>query len=111
MSVGNSLQEWGEERFTRKVLNFPGRAVVMFGDPRWSSPCHQTRRHLARLAPQYPEVLIGVVNVSDHWDLAYRYGAMALPTVVVFEAGREVHRVIGVRAEAVWRELLSGEER
>lgn len=81
----------------------------MFGDPRWSGPCHFTRLALERLAPQMPGVLFGVVNVSDSPVLCDRFRADAMPTVIVFERGAEVRRVIGWRRDEEWRSLLVGD--
>ena len=102
-------REWGEDHFVIEVLNFPGRAVVMFGDPRWSGPCRQTHQLLRRLAPGFPAVRVGLVNMSDSPLLCARFDARAMPTVVVFEAGQEARRVVGCHQEEEWRVLLGGE--
>lgn len=108
MDQESLLKEWSEADFDREVLSFAGRAVVMFGDPRWSSPCHHTRCVLERLASQVPGVLVGIVNISDSTELYLRFRTDAMPTVIVFENGIEVRRVSGWRQDEEWRDLLSG---
>jgi thioredoxin-like negative regulator of GroEL len=110
MSQEQPLREWGEADFDREVLASGSRAVVMFGDPRWSSPCHMTRRALLRLVPQMPGLLFGVVNMADSPRLCQRFRAYAMPTVIVFEKGVEVRRVVGWRREEEWPGLLAAED-
>lgn len=107
MDQERPFKEWGEADFGREVLGFGGRAVVMFGDSRWSSPCRMTRLALSRLAAESPGVLFGEVNMTDSPDLCRRFRAEAMPTVVVFENGVEVRRVIGWRRDEEWPGLLA----
>jgi hypothetical protein len=105
---GGLFREWNEETFGRELLNFPGRAVVLFGEPSWSSPCHLTRRALSRLASEFPDALVGLVTASAP-GLWQRLRVTVTPTVIVFEAGREVRRVVGLHPDEFWREVLGGQ--
>jgi hypothetical protein len=90
------LPEWSEADFDRAVLNFPGRAVVLFG------VCFRTRLALERLSPAFPGVLVGVVTSSR---LCQRFGAVGV-AVVIFDAGRAVKRLIGPQTDMGLRGLL-----
>jgi thioredoxin len=100
-----------ERGFDHLVLGAQIPVLVDFWAP-WCAPCQRVAPLVARLADQYAGELRAVaVNVEDHPGVARRAGIQGLPTLVLFERGREVRRFVGVRstgelAEAV-AELLA----
>jgi len=40
-------------------------------------------------------VAVTKVNVDENNDLAFEYGVMSIPTVIVFNGGREFKRFVG----------------
>ena len=84
----------------RKAACFPAHAVVVDFYATWCGPCQlmggQILPAVAKLleADDVP-VLVTKVDTERYPQTASRYGVSALPTIVVFKGGREVHRVEG----------------
>ena len=59
------------------------------------------------LAEEYPEYVIGKVNVDEEGELAKEFGVMSIPTLVVLKGGEVANRIVGSRNEAQILELLN----
>ena len=62
----------------------------------WCGPCRMLGPVIEQLDNQYPDVVVGKVNVDDEQELAMRYGVMSIPTVIFFKDGKEIDRKVGV---------------
>ena len=72
----------------------------------WCPPCHALTPILHEIAAEHAGALrIAKVDVDAHPDLSLRFGAMSIPTLLLFVDGRPVHRMIGARGK---RHLLAG---
>ena len=61
------------------------------------------------IAEEYADTLkVGKVNVDEQAALAQRYRVSSIPTLIVFEHGREVRRTVGVQGKEALEELLFG---
>ena len=49
------------------------------------------------LAEEHPEILVGKVNVDEEAELAIKYGVRSIPTLLFFEKGQLVNRMVGVQ--------------
>jgi thioredoxin-like negative regulator of GroEL len=88
--------EWvsGGESFARELAASVGRVVVLFGDPQHHALSQLTLWGLERAALGSPGTRVAVVG-GDSSRLWARFGVSASPTVVVFEGGRVVRRLVG----------------
>lgn len=59
----------------------------------WCGPCKMMSRELE----QIDSVDIIKIDVDLFQELARTYGVMSIPTLILFEDGKEVRRVIGFR--------------
>jgi len=70
----------------------------------WCYPCKLIEPIVIRLAKRFAgRVIFARVNVDENPDIAYRYEIMGIPTLIFFEDGREVDRLIGAMSEPVLR--------
>ena len=89
-----------EESFGREVLSSDLPVVVDFF-AHWCGPCQWMEPVLEELAEERAgELKVVKVNVDKQPELAARYGAMRLPTVLRFEGGEVVARSVGGRRKA-----------
>jgi len=83
--------------FDRAVLQAEVPVLVDFWAP-WCGPCRMVGPIVEQLAKQYGDQLRTVkVNVDDSPSVARRYGIQSIPTLALFQGGKEVQRLIGVR--------------
>jgi thioredoxin 2 len=74
--------------------------VVDFWAP-WCGPCRTVAPEIARVAASHRgEWLVVKVNTEALPDLAGRFGIQSIPTMAVFDGGRERTRTMGARPAA-----------
>jgi len=62
----------------------------------WCGPCKMVEPIVEELARRFSgRVAVTKVNVDENNDLAFEYGVMSIPTVIVFNGGREFKRFVG----------------
>ena len=72
----------------------------------WCGPCRMLGPGIEQLDNQYPDVVVGKVNVDDEQELAMRYGVMSIPTVIFFKDGKEIDRKVGVMPPEAFVQVL-----
>ena len=72
----------------------------------WCGPCRMLGPVIEQLDNQYPDVVVGKVNVDDEQELAMRYGVMSIPTVIFFKDGKEIDRKVGVMLPEAFAQVL-----
>ncbi|PKP08124.1 MAG: thioredoxin [Bacteroidetes bacterium HGW-Bacteroidetes-4] len=64
----------------------------------WCAPCKMMAPVLNEIAEeQNGRLTVGKVNVEQYQQLASKYKIKNLPTLVLFQKGKEVHRIIGFK--------------
>ena len=91
-----------EADFEREVLRADHPVMVDFWAP-WCAPCRMVAPTLEALAREQNVLKIAKVNVDENPGLASRYGTMSIPTIIVFNGGREVDRWVGALPEKALR--------
>jgi thioredoxin 1 len=86
----------GEQVFTREVLESSGPVLVHFGAP-WCGPCRAIEPMLTRFQEEWGQrfKLVGI-NADENLPLSSRYRITTLPTILVFQEGKLVHRLEGL---------------
>lgn len=84
------------ETFGHDVMNADGPVVVdLYAD--WCGPCRALAPLLDRFAQTYDgRVKFVKVNVDDDPQVAGHFEVASIPTLLVFDRGRLVHRSSGV---------------
>lgn len=96
----------GEQTLEKEISDSSGHVLVHFGAP-WCGPCRMVEPILSRFQAECGTSLklIGI-NADENLKLASRYRITTLPTLLVFEGGRLLHRVEGLyKREILWAEL------
>jgi thioredoxin 2 len=92
------LVDAGEDTFEEEA-RAPVPVIVDLWAP-WCGPCRMVHPILERMAERHAGRLKVVrVNVDDAPNLAARYQAMSIPTLVVLSGGEQVDRIVGAMPE------------
>jgi len=84
-----------DDDFDEQVLRSELPVIVDF-TAEWCPPCKALNPVYAQLSLEYAEVLrFASLDVDENVQTPVRYGIQGMPTLVMFQGGREVKRLIG----------------
>jgi thioredoxin 1 len=71
----------------------------------WCGPCRTMGPVLSDLAKDWKgKATVVKINTEEQSDLAGRFGISGIPTFILFQGGKEVHRVSGAMPLAALKE-------
>lgn len=84
------------ETFEKEVMQAEGKVLVDFWAS-WCGPCRMLGPVIDQLGSELTDVKVCKIDVAANQDLAAKYKVETIPTLVVFEGGKEVKRSVGVQ--------------
>lgn len=82
--------------FTDEVLNSDMPVLVDFWAT-WCGPCRMIAPIIEELANELDgKVKVGKVNVDEEMELAVKYKVEAIPTLILFNDGKEAGKLLGL---------------
>ena len=95
-----------DENFEEEALKSDIPVMVDFWAP-WCGPCKMAAPVIDEMAEEYKgKIKIGKMNVDENQEQPSKFGVMSIPTVVVFNKGKEVARKIGFAGKQGYEDLL-----
>lgn len=74
----------------------------------WCGPCRMQTSILEELSRELSgNKKIAKVNVDQERDLALKFGIQSIPTILVFQEGRLVDRLVGVRMKDELKQIMN----
>lgn len=95
MEIIHLEQENFEDLIKEKVL------VDFYAD--WCGPCKMLSPVLEKFTSP---IKVIKVNVDIHESLARKYGVMSIPTLILFDSGKEIKKNIGFIGESQLEQFL-----
>lgn len=84
-----------DEKFPDEVLNSKRPTLVDFWAP-WCGPCKMIAPILNEVQEECQGSLkIVKINTDENQEIASNYGIMGIPTLILFQDGKEVDRIVG----------------
>lgn len=74
----------------------------------WCGPCQMIGPLLEELSEEMPEIQLAKINIDEEPELAGRYQVESIPTLILFENGREVRRQTGAIPKTEIRQFIEG---
>jgi thioredoxin 1 len=100
------LIEVNDKNFKSEVLEGEGKVLVDFWAP-WCGPCKMQTPILEKIAQSGASTAkITKLNTDENPETAQNFGIHSIPTIIIFENGSEVERLIGVQPENILKEKL-----
>jgi len=92
--------------FNDKVKNSSDVYLVDFWAP-WCGPCRMMGPILEEYASKQTKIKVAKVNVDESPDLATEFGITGIPTLIVFNKGKEDQRISGLVQLNILEQKLS----
>ena len=93
-----NITELTLNNFEEKVAK--GRSLVDFWAP-WCGPCRAFAPILDEIAEETAgRVNVYKINVDEEVELAAMFDIMSIPTLIIFDKGKEKERFIGAQSKA-----------
>jgi len=103
--AGNVL-EFTDANWKSEVLESSIPVVIDFWAP-WCGPCRMLAPTVEKLATAYQgKVKVGKMNTDEN-ETPGGLRISAIPTVLFFQGGKEVDRLVGVNTEAKFKDALT----
>lgn len=101
-----NLTDIKENNFKSEVLDAKGKVLVDFWAP-WCGPCKMQGPILEKLvASGEIQAKIVKVNTDENPGIASQFSIQSIPTLIIFENGKEIERLIGTQPENVLKKKL-----
>ncbi|OKP99948.1 co-chaperone YbbN [Paenibacillus sp. P46E] len=96
----------GHADTVRRQLQEGGTVLVDYGAP-WCAPCQSLLPILEQLDEEYgSNITILKVNCDELPELAAEAGVMGLPTVIVYNGGQPMEKLVGLRPKSAYQGVL-----
>ncbi|RJL32379.1 thioredoxin [Bailinhaonella thermotolerans] len=91
-----------------ELINGDLPVLVEFGAV-WCGPCRMIEPVLEEMSVEYADRLrVAKIDVDEHPEIAMRYGALSVPTLILFKDGEQIRRTVGARPKRQLLKALEG---
>jgi thioredoxin 1 len=105
--MAGNVVEFTDANWSSEVLGSTVPVVVDFWAP-WCGPCRMLAPTIEKLAGELDgKVKVGKMNTDENQETPGGLRISAIPTVLVFNDGKEVERLVGVNTEAKFKAALA----
>jgi len=105
--MAGNVQEFTDSNWQSEVLESSVPVVVDFWAP-WCGPCRVLAPTVEKIADEYAgKVKVGKMDTDQNPNTPGSLGISSIPTVIFYQNGKEVSRLVGVNPEAKFKATLS----
>ncbi len=85
-----------EENYADIVLSADKPVLLDFWAS-WCGPCMMMSPVIDEIAGEYPQFIVGKINVDEQPQLAAAFSIISIPTLVIMKNGEVVSKMVGVQ--------------
>ncbi len=101
-----SVAKFTDQNFNDEVLKSETPVLVDFYAD-WCGPCRLVSPIVDELANTYEgKIKVGKVDVDANSKVAGDYGVMSIPTVILYQKGKEVTRQVGFGGKDAYIQMI-----
>ena len=82
-----------------------GKVLVKF-TAGWCGPCRQLAPILEETSEEVKDVKFTELDVDKNGNIAQEYEIRGIPTLILFQDGKEIKRIVGVKSKEELKEEL-----
>ncbi len=93
-----------QKKFEQSILH--GVTLVDFDAP-WCAPCRAQQPIIDTVKKKYQgKAAVKKINIDDNRDIALHLGIQSIPTIIIFQEGKEMNRFIGLQTAEMLNRAL-----
>ncbi len=73
----------------------------------WCGPCRMVSPIVDEIADEYPDIVVGKINVDEQPELAESFGVSSIPMLLVVKNGAVANQAIGARPKEAILSMLN----
>ena len=99
--------EFTDASFKTDVLGSDKLTVVDFW-AEWCGPCRMVGPVVEQIAQSHSDkIKVVKLNVDENQDIAMKYGIQSIPSLMVFNKGKEVNRTVGAAPKETYLRFIN----
>lgn len=95
-----------EEKDFNTIINNKEKKVLVDCYADWCGPCRMLSPIIDELSEEIDTCEFYKLNVDDAENISREYGIMSIPTILIFENGKEIDKTIGLKTKEELKKII-----